>query len=213
MKFGFLRKILLPPGPILSLTLIGLLLLSAVLYYKAVRFQRFMEPALAISHPRAEFIEKIRNLIADEFGLGQPAAVRFAMDSILVDGSLVATELLREKKSESVFFKKLSGLFLSILRESELRPHVDLILVITRLPVTAHRETDNTRGVDMEHRAESVLASLYASAPELKQIYGDYFAAVTAAAYGNETMRVEFRFIQGEHLHIEFLQRLQKYVY
>jgi hypothetical protein len=54
------RKLILQPGPILSLTLIGILLLSAVIYYRANNVQRFLEPALALSEPRLKFSQNIR---------------------------------------------------------------------------------------------------------------------------------------------------------
>jgi len=38
-------------GPVISLLLIGLVLLNALLYYRSVKIQRFLEPALALSQP------------------------------------------------------------------------------------------------------------------------------------------------------------------
>ena len=40
MSLSRLRKLVPPTGPVLSLTLVGLLLLSSLLYYKAVKAQR-----------------------------------------------------------------------------------------------------------------------------------------------------------------------------
>jgi len=68
MKKVSINKFILPPGPILILTLIGLLLLSALLYYRAVKIQRFLEPVLAITQPRIAFSKNIYNLLLREFG-------------------------------------------------------------------------------------------------------------------------------------------------
>jgi hypothetical protein len=57
-----IRHYLLPPGSILSITLIGFLLLGAVLYHRAGRIQRFLEPALAILEKLGRvFLETMRN--------------------------------------------------------------------------------------------------------------------------------------------------------
>jgi len=61
------KKFILPPGPILSLALIGLLILSAILYYQAVKIQRFLEPALAVSQPKMKFTQNMNNLLTKEF--------------------------------------------------------------------------------------------------------------------------------------------------
>ncbi len=63
-----LLKYIPPAGPILNLTLIGLVLLSALLYYRAIKIQRFLEPALAISQPRNEFAKNVRLRFQKEFG-------------------------------------------------------------------------------------------------------------------------------------------------
>src|SRR5512143_2212095 len=63
MKGGSLWKYAPPPGPVISLLLIGLVLLSSLLYYRSVKIQRFLEPALALSQPRNEFAKHIRQII------------------------------------------------------------------------------------------------------------------------------------------------------
>ena len=89
MKEVRIKKFILPPGPILILTLIGLLLLSALLYYRAVRIQRFLEPALAITQPRITFSKNINNLILREFGKEESKGIKFRTGSILVEQSLL----------------------------------------------------------------------------------------------------------------------------
>ena len=69
MKYKRIQKFIPHPVPIVILTLIGLLLLSALLYYKAVRSQRYLEPSLALAQPRIEFIHKIGLFFQEEFGI------------------------------------------------------------------------------------------------------------------------------------------------
>ena len=63
-----LWKYVPPAGPVLSLLLIGLVVLSALLYYRAVKIQRFLEPALALSQPRNEFTKNISQNFQREIG-------------------------------------------------------------------------------------------------------------------------------------------------
>ena len=49
MRIGRFIRTIAPAGPLLSLALIGVMLLSAVLYYRAVRIQRFLEPSVAVT--------------------------------------------------------------------------------------------------------------------------------------------------------------------
>jgi hypothetical protein len=67
MKNDFLRRFF-PPGPVLSLSLIGLMLLGGLLYSKAVKAQRFLEPVLAITQPNITFSENLSRLLLAEFG-------------------------------------------------------------------------------------------------------------------------------------------------
>jgi hypothetical protein len=46
MVLKTLRRLIPPLELVLALTLMGLMLLGALLYYRAVRFQRYTEPAL-----------------------------------------------------------------------------------------------------------------------------------------------------------------------
>ena len=86
-----------PPGPLLSLLLIGLVLLSGLLYYRAVRIQRFMEPALALSQPRNDFSEAIeQNLrVMDQtaFALCREARIPIRVFDMQPEGAIAAALL------------------------------------------------------------------------------------------------------------------------
>src|SRR5512143_3698017 len=89
MKPDAIKKIIPPLGPLFSLTLIGLILLNAIIYYRAVKIQRFLEPALAISEPRMKFTRDIRDLLSREFSPDQMKGIRFRAGTIIVDQSLL----------------------------------------------------------------------------------------------------------------------------
>ncbi len=212
MKMDSIRKFISPPGPILSLALIGLLLLSAVLYYRAINIQRFMEPALAISQPRIEFAENIRRLILKEFGTKKIEGIKFTIGSILVEESLLSGS--GNDIEKSVILNKLSRVFLSALEDPNIRAHIDLILVSKRLPLGSDTKLNEKMRAQIQQGSELILRSMYKAEPQLEMDYGTYFAATAMPvnALEKETNWVEFRIIPSELVHVELLQRLHKYV-
>jgi len=209
-----MRKFILPLGPLLSLTLIGILVLSALLYYRAVKIQRFLEPALAISQPRMKFTQSITSLLSNEFGTGQIRGLRFRPGAILVEPSLLLNNIHPLKGSEPLILKKLASIFLNALNDPEIRDNISLILVSTRLPLSHDKEANKEMRAKMEGRAGLILSSMFAVEPQLEKDYGAYFAA-TALSVGTgarETDWIEFRIVPTERLHIEVLRRLGKYV-
>ncbi|MEW6002602.1 MAG: hypothetical protein AB1638_08165 [Nitrospirota bacterium] len=215
MKIRSIRKFTLPSGPILSLILIGLLLLSAILYYRAVNIQRFLEPALALSEPRIEFNQNINSLLSKEFGKDEVKDIKFKSRSILIEQSMLFDSELGIKRSESLIMKKLSHFFLSALNDKTIRDHISLILVGIRLPLSPDTELSKERRFRMEERARLILNSLYAAEPKLERDYGTYFAATVMPVKptAKETEWIEFRIVPTEWLHIEVLQRLEKYAH
>ncbi len=91
MNARSLWKLVPPAGPVLSLLLVGLVLLSALLYYRAVKIQRFLEPALALSQPRNEFAKNIKSIYQKEFGTKPVTGLRIKASSILMDRSFLFT--------------------------------------------------------------------------------------------------------------------------
>jgi hypothetical protein len=209
------RKLILQPGPILILTLIGILLLSAVIYYRANNVQRFLEPALALSEPRLKFSQNIRDILSKEFTREELSGIRFKTGSIFVEQSMLFGPAEPVKEVNRVVMKKLSNVFLSILREPELKSNISLILVCMSYPSGANEMLNKEFRFYIQERAVLLLNSLFFVEPGLEKNYGRYFAAAAlpASATLKEPPPLEFRLIPTEQLHIEVLQRLEKYSY
>ncbi len=214
MKFETVRKFILPPGPILSLTLIGLLLLSAVVYYRAIRIQRFLEPALAFSEPRLKFSQNINNLLSKEFGTKEPEGVKFRAGSIFVEQSLIFPEGRVIKPDESPVLRKLGHVFMSALAAPDIRENISLILVSSRVPLTNNPDLNRALRFQLQGRALIILNALYSAEPGMEERYGKYFASTAVPVEGplTEANWIEFRIIPTERFHIELLQRLEKYM-
>ncbi len=214
MNKGSLRKFILPPGPMLSLTLIGLLLLSAILYYRAVKIQRFMEPALAISQPKIKFTQSINKLLSREFGTNDVKGVKFRAGSILVDQSQFFEGSHYAKGSDPAALNKLSRVFLSALSNEDTRKNISLIMVNIRYPLGQDPEMNRVMSLQAQQKAWLLLNFLYAAEPQLENKFGIFFVA--AAMPVNRVVKdndwIEFRIVPTEHLHIEVLQKLEKYM-
>lgn len=207
MKTENIRKFFLPPGPILALTLIGLMLLSALLYYRSVRIQRFLEPALAMSEPRLKFGQNINDLISKEFGAEEIDGIKFKSNSIFVRQSLLFTSS-NGLRSDTI--KKLANIFLSALNNPDIRKHISIILVSARMPIN---NMDKQQLLLLQQMAGQILEALYASEPKLEKEFNKYFGstALTSDSKIKELNLIEFRIVPSEQLHIEVLQRLMKY--
>lgn len=214
MNKGSFRKFILPPGPILSLALIGLLLLSAMLYYRAVKIQRFMEPALAISQPKIRFTQSINKLLSQEFGTKEIKGVKFQAGSILVDQSQFFEGSHYAKGFDPVALNKLSRVFLSALSNEDIRKDISLIMVNLRYPLGQDPELNRAMSLQSQQKAWLLLNYLYAAEPQLENKYGTYFvaAAMPVNRVVKENNWIEFRIVSTEHLHIEVLQKLEKYM-
>ncbi|TAL23538.1 MAG: hypothetical protein EPN94_09300 [Nitrospirae bacterium] len=217
MKSAFIKKFILPPGPVFGLILAGLLLLSAVLYYRAVKIQRFLEPALAISLPRSEFAGSISSLLVKEFGAEEVRGISFKMGSIFIEESLLFDNGNNMKESAHTILNKLGHVFMTALNDRNTRSHIDLIIVGSRFTVTRDTKRNIELRTNMQHKAELILYSIYKSEPELEENYGSYFAATATAipvsAPSQDTNWVEFRIVPSELAHIEMLMRLGKYTH
>jgi hypothetical protein len=217
MTSGAVRKIILPIGPLFSLTLIGLVLLSTILYYRAVKIQRFLEPALAISEPRMKFNQNIKSLLAGEFSPEQMKSIRFSAGSITVDESLIFEHThSNELPTGPLALRKLSRFFLAALDNPEIRKNISLILVISRFPLSTDMIMNRQARFATQDRATLILNSLFASAPRLEKDYTRFFTATAIPILESPKKGepgVEFRIIPTERLHIEMLERLEGYAY
>lgn len=214
MRGESLKRIFQMPGPLLSLTLIGILLLSAVLYYRAVKIQRFLEPALAISTPRFLFAKNVNLILAKEFGSVQMTGVRLTTNAIFVEKSLILSGGYRQG-SEPPALQKLGRVFLSVLSDRNIRDHIDFILIRVRYPESAGEASDEAKRKDAQQKADLILQTLFRGTPALAKEYGPLFSATSIPGSSSEddAAWIEFRFMPSELLHIEALQSLKKYVH
>jgi hypothetical protein len=130
----FLRNIFFPPGPVLSLALIGLMLLGGVLYYKAIRFQRFIEPALALTLPGSLFDLDVRERLKEEFGPEYVHDIRFALGTLQVRESVLLEG--GHGGRGHIMYEKLGKVFRDVLKDPELRRNIKVILVSTMAKVS-----------------------------------------------------------------------------
>ncbi|SPP99722.1 hypothetical protein NBG4_110025 [Candidatus Sulfobium mesophilum] len=215
MKEESIRKFILPPGPILSILLIGLLLLSVLLYYRAITIQRFFEPALAMTQPRIKFSNNINNLLLKEFGKEEIKGIKFKTGSILIEQSMLFPDTQNIDVAEPVILEKLGHVILSALSDPDIRDNISLIIVITRFPLNSGITSNKELRYQLQRRAELIRESLFSIEPQLEEKYGTYFAATAMAVDPTvkETNWIEFRIISTEMLHIEVLKRLEKYAH
>lgn len=214
MKRASLWKLVPPPGPILSLMLIGLVLLSGLLHYRAVRIQRFLEPALALSQPRNEFSEAIADIFQKEFSIGPFRGLEVRTSSIVVDKSILFVGENTLHASGQAVLKKLSKVLLTLMEDKHWRSDISLVLITGGY-------APGPTGADSEARFKAqrtlgiVQDALFRAEPALGSTYRSFFAVVARAGPPGEqpSERLEIRIIPSEALHMEVLQRLQKYAH
>lgn len=202
-----------PVGPTLSLLLIGLVLLSALIYYRAVKIQRFLEPALALSQPRNEFTKSINQKFQKEFGTGPIRGLTFRSGSLLIEQSLLFTREGRLTPSAQVNLQKLARVYLALMKDDHTRSEINLVLIIGRFPSRGARGTNIAAWAHVGRTVGFIQDALFQLEPELGRRYSTFFASVIQPANPHEgnTNTVEFRIIPSEFLHIEVLEKLEKY--
>jgi hypothetical protein len=212
MKSDMPDKVRFPVDQIIGITLIGLLLLSALIYYKSVKAQRYLEPSLAILEPQVAFAQKISDLINEEFGSKQNTGIVFTATSILIDDRLIFTDPYNKESVKPDFVRKLGNILMAMLGDIQMRLHFELILISTRLPISPHHILNKQKQIEKQNNAELVLNALYKVSPGLKNNYALYFTSsvIPVRPEQNENW-IEFRFIPSEHLHIDMIKSLKKY--
>jgi hypothetical protein len=210
-----LWKYVPPAGPVLSLLLIGLVVLSALLYYKAVKIQRFLEPALALSQPRNEFTKNISLNFQREFGAQQVGGLRVRTSSIIMDWSILFSADGALKPSSKIIIRKLARLFLSLLADARTRNYISIVLVNFHYPADGPKQAASAARMKAQQMVGLLQDSLYEAEPELGEKFKSYFAATVHPEpfRRGEAGVVELRIIPSELLHIEVLQKLVKYAH
>ncbi len=206
-------KFVPPAGPVLSLLLVGLVLLSTLLYYRAVRIQRFLEPALALSQPRNEFAKNIKSIFQKEFGTKPVKGIRIKASSILMERSFLFPQGGVLNPSAEADLKKLARIFLTLMKDDHARSEISLILIIGHYPSFGATGADAAARLNVQRMAGFIQDVLFRAQPELGIRYSPYFASVARATTPHEgdLSVVEFRIISSEYLHIEVLEKLEKY--
>jgi hypothetical protein len=208
-----LWKYVPPAGPILSLLLIGLVLLSALIYYRAVKIQRFLEPALALSQPRNEFTKSINQKFQKEFGTAPIRGLTFKSGSLLMEKSLLFSRDGKLTPSAHADLQKLARVYLALMEDDHLRSEINLVLIIGRVPSHGAKGTNVAEWAHVGRTVGFIQDALFQLEPELGRRFSTSFASVVQPASPHEGSMdtVEFRIIPSEFLHIEVLEKLEKY--
>jgi hypothetical protein len=204
-----------PAGPVLSLLLIGLVLLSALLYYRAVKIQRFLEPALALSQPRNEFSKSIKLIFQKEFGAESVKGLKVRASSILMEKSFLFSSDGALKATAQADLKKLSRIFLSLMDNEQTRSDISLVLIISRFPSSGTWMAYAAERMQAQRMAGFIQDALFFAEPRLGIRHGTYFLAAAQPANPLEGNRelIELRIIPSELLHIKVLEKLEKYAF
>ncbi len=215
MNDRFPWKFVPPAGPVLSLLLIGLVLLSGLLYYRAIKIQRFLEPALALSQPRNEFAKTIRQIFEKEFGAKSIDGIKIKTSSILIEKSLLFAEDGALKPSAQDDVQKLARIFLALMKDDHSRSDISLVLLMIRYPSYGARPENAADRIKAQKMIGLVHDALLRTQPELGIRYSTYFTTAAQPTNPHESNGgvVEFRIVPSEYLHIEVLERLEKYSY
>ena len=204
-----------PAGPVLSLLLIGLVLLSALLYYRAVKIQRFMEPALFLSQPRNEFSKSIKLIFQNEFGAESVKGLTVRASTILMEKSFLFSGDGSLKASAQTDLKRLARIFFLLMDNEQTRSDISLVLIISRFPSSGTWITYATDRIQAQRMAGFIQDALFFAEPQLGLRYGTYFVAAaqpTNPLEGNREL-MEIRIIPSELLHIKVLEKLEKYAF
>lgn len=204
-----------PAGPVLSLLLIGLVLLSALLYYRAVKIQRFLEPALALSQPRNEFSKSIKLIFQKEFGAESVKGLRIRGSSILIEKFFLFSGDGALKASAQTDLKKLARIFLLLMNNEQTRSDISLVMIVSRFPASGTWMTYAADRIQAQRMSGFIQDALFFAEPQLGIRYGTYFIAAaqpTNSLEGNREL-MELRIIPSELLHIKVLEKLEKYAF
>ncbi len=212
MNFDRLNRNIPTLAPLGILILIGMLLLSALLYYKSVRAQRYLEPSLALAQPRIEFANKVTLLFEKEFGPERIRGVVLSGNSIFVDSTLIFNDPRNPEGVDTAFLKKLSSIFLSMLSNHEMKSHFNLILVNSRVHFSLNIKENRIRRIRGQHIAGSIMDSMYTVEPALMKYYGIFAPTAQPDKPGAKNW-VEFRIVPSERVHVEMMESLNKYFF
>lgn len=203
-----------PLGPILSLLLIGLVLLSAILYYRAVKIQRFLKPALALSQPRNDFAKNINALFQKEFGKAGVSGINVRSSSIFMETSVLFSPNGAPRASAEDSLRKIARIFHSLMTDEHARSEINFIMIIGHYPSNGVTTATAMDRLKVQHLTGIIEDTLFHVEPDLARPYASYFAvSALPATSAAQVTAVEFRIVPSDYLHIEVLEKLEKYSY
>lgn len=205
-----------PPGPVWSLALIGLLLLSGLLYYRSVKIQRFLEPALVMSQPRSEFSDSIYQLFQKEFGVKPVRGIKVRMSSIVIKKSVLFSNDGTLTPDGKIVLRRLARVFLPLFQNDSTRPYISVIMINARFAAAGIQNASAVERMKAARMVGAIQDTLFGAEPEIGRKYGNFFVASEQAVTLEDTAAtdlIELRIIPSELLHIEVLQKLLKYTY
>jgi hypothetical protein len=204
-----------PAGPVLSLLLIGLVLLSALLYYRAVKIQRFLEPALALSQPRNEFAKSISQIFEKEFGEKPVAGIKVRTSAVLIERPRLFSEDGKLRPTAHGDLKRLARVCLGLMEDAETRSNISLILIISRVPLVDSATVFLHERIKAQQVVGFLQDALFQAEPDLRRKYALFFAGAVQPANPREGTKdvFELRILPSEFLHIKVLEALEKYAY
>lgn len=211
MKDKDTQRKLIPAEPVIILTLIGLMLTGALLYYRSVNLQRFLEPALAVLEPRTRLASRLGKLASEELGIEYAQKIVIRSSSIMVHKSLFTSDA---HHNVPVVIGRLSRMMFRLFEDPWMASNIEMIMVKTSVPINISPEDKADALAKMRKQSEAVLKAILGTDPALATGYSDKFAATTVFSRNNDKADwLTMDIIPSERLHIEVLERLGKYAH
>ena len=205
------RGRLIPDEPVVILILIGMILIGALLYYRAVNLQRFLEPALAVLEPRTQLSMRLKNLAKEELGPEYGQNVIVQSSGLMLHKSLFSTP---QYHGIPVFINRLGNMIQRLFEDPWMSSNVEIVMIKTSVPMGLPQEIRNSAQEKMQQRSEALLNAILGSNSVLSAGYSDKFAATAVLSRKAEAADwIALDIIPSERLHIEILEKLGKYAH
>lgn len=204
-------KSIIHTEPVIVLTLVGLILTGAILYYRAINFQRFIEPALAVLEPRTNFSSRLEAIANKEFTTYRHETVKVLSTRIMLHKSLFKGT---GRNMVPPVVNSLARVMRQIFEDPWMSANIEMIMIKTSVPLDLPREARKSAYKTMRQQAETVMKAALGTEPILSTSYADRFAATTVFSRNPATsdwMIIDL--VPSERLHIEMLERLGKYAH
>jgi hypothetical protein len=204
-------RFIVPHELAVGLTLIGLLLAGAVLYSNAVRFQRYIEPMLAVLEPRIQYSSRFRELILDEFDQESLLKMKLIGNTLKIRKSFLMEQDIHEHGFRNYWH--LGNLLQRLLDDQWIRSNTDFVLLSVDVPVGRSEDENRKLRAQAEEEAEFVMMAILSTSPDLRTKYTPYITSGAFSVTPGEGVGewITVRALTSERLHTEMLGRLEKY--